>query len=388
MRWRSGILHLLLVTTLSVSLVAAVGPSAASASSLTEAQQKLQEEEAQLKADKAKLAAISSQYYHTLAQLNVDRDNLRVTQDQIAVLNQRISNTKAEENQTQVKLTATQQHLAADHATLASALQGFQTTGTGGLLAVLFSAQNFQDFVSRMDLVAELFDADLGVVHQVSNQEKALAALKSQLLAQEAQLNALDSQKTAQAASLQHETAALQSEAAQLIAEKSSAQASVGQDQADAQATQDLIASLESAGTGQSIGDIHFIWPVHGPITSPFGMRLDPITHEYALHAGIDIGVPTGTPIQAAAAGTVILAGWVTGYGYTVVLDHGDGITTLYAHQSRILVQDGEAVAQGEVIGLAGMTGWATGPHVHFEIRIAAKPVNPIGYLPPGGNQG
>lgn len=388
MRWRSGVLHLLLAVTLSVSLVAAVGPSTASASSLTAAQQKLKDQEAQLQADKAKLASITSQYNHTLAQLNVDRDNLRVTLDQIAVINQEITADKAEENATQVKLVTTQHTLAADDATLTSALQGFQTTGTGGLLAVLFSAQNFQDFVTRMDLVGELFNADLGVVHQVSIQEKTLTALKAQLLSQEAQLASLGTQKTAQAASLTHETAALQAEAQQLIAEKSNAQASVGQDQADAQATQDLISSLESSGTGQSIGNIHFIWPVHGPITSPFGMRVDPITHKYSLHAGIDIGVPTGTPIHAAAAGTVILAGWVTGYGYTVVLDHGDGITTLYAHQSRILVHDGETVSQGEVIGQAGMTGWATGPHVHFEIRIAAKPVNPIGYLPPGGNRG
>jgi murein DD-endopeptidase MepM/ murein hydrolase activator NlpD len=118
------------------------------------------------------------------------------------------------------------------------------------------------------------------------------------------------------------------------------------------------------------------IWPVNGPITSPFGPRWG------GFHPGIDIGVPMGTPIHAAAAGTVIWCGWETGYGNLVVIDHHNGLATAYAHQSRIAVSCNQDVGQGQVIGYVGCTGFCTGPHLHFEVRVNGTPVDPLGYLP------
>jgi murein DD-endopeptidase MepM/ murein hydrolase activator NlpD len=117
------------------------------------------------------------------------------------------------------------------------------------------------------------------------------------------------------------------------------------------------------------------IWPVNGPITSPFGPRWG------GFHPGIDIGAATGTPIAAAAAGTVIWCGWQSGYGNLVVIDHHNGIATAYAHQSRIAVACNQEVGQGQVIGYVGCTGFCTGPHLHFEVRLNGSPVDPLGYL-------
>ena len=117
------------------------------------------------------------------------------------------------------------------------------------------------------------------------------------------------------------------------------------------------------------------IWPVNGPVTSPFGMRWG------KLHPGIDIGVPTGTPIHAAASGTVAIAGWVSGYGNYTCIDHGGGFATCYGHQETIYVSVGEHVTQGQVIGLVDCTGYCFGPHLHFEVRINGTPVDPMGYL-------
>jgi murein DD-endopeptidase MepM/ murein hydrolase activator NlpD len=117
-----------------------------------------------------------------------------------------------------------------------------------------------------------------------------------------------------------------------------------------------------------------FIWPVNGPITSGFGIRWG------RLHAGVDIGVGFGTAIHAAAAGTVIYAGWLGGYGNLVVIDHGNGLATAYAHQQQIYVFSG-TVAQGQTIGEVGSTGNSTGPHLHFEVRVNGSPVDPLGYL-------
>jgi murein DD-endopeptidase MepM/ murein hydrolase activator NlpD len=118
------------------------------------------------------------------------------------------------------------------------------------------------------------------------------------------------------------------------------------------------------------------IWPVNGPVTSPFGWRWG------RMHQGIDIGAPTGTPIHAAAAGTILYCGWEEGYGNLVVIDHGGDLATAYGHQSAIAVTCGQYVAQGQVIGYVGCTGHCTGPHLHFEVRVNGEPVDPLGYLP------
>ena len=117
------------------------------------------------------------------------------------------------------------------------------------------------------------------------------------------------------------------------------------------------------------------IWPVSGPVTSPFGYRWG------RLHAGIDIGVPYGTPIHAAASGTVVLAGWTGGYGNYTCIDHGGGMATCYGHQSSYAVSSGARVSQGQVIGYVGNTGHSFGAHLHFEVRINGNPVDPLGYL-------
>jgi len=127
-----------------------------------------------------------------------------------------------------------------------------------------------------------------------------------------------------------------------------------------------------SATTSSSAG---LIWPVSGPVTSPFGWRWG------RLHEGIDIGVSYGTPIHAAASGTVIYCGWESGYGNLTVLDHGGNLATAYGHQSSIAVGCGQHVAQGDVIGYVGSTGHSTGPHLHFEVRVNGSPVDPMGYL-------
>ncbi len=122
----------------------------------------------------------------------------------------------------------------------------------------------------------------------------------------------------------------------------------------------------------------NMIRPCPGPITSPFGYRVHPITKVYKLHTGVDIGAPTGTSIKAAASGTVVMTGWMGAYGYAVVVDHGGGVSTLYGHCSKILCKKGDRVNQGETIARVGSTGYSTGPHLHFEKRVNGKPVNPM----------
>ncbi|HHV71257.1 MAG TPA: peptidoglycan DD-metalloendopeptidase family protein [Clostridia bacterium] len=127
--------------------------------------------------------------------------------------------------------------------------------------------------------------------------------------------------------------------------------------------------SLPSRGGGT------FIWPVQGSITSPYGSRGG------RMHQGIDIGAKAGTPVKAAGSGVVTEAGWRNGYGYTVIINHGGGITTLYGHNSKLLVSAGDTVSKGQVIAYVGSTGSSTGPHLHFEVRSGGRAVNPLNYF-------
>ncbi len=150
---------------------------------------------------------------------------------------------------------------------------------------------------------------------------------------------------------------------------------------------QSMIANL-SKKTGQpqvKVSSTGFIWPIRGPITSPFGYRIHPIFKSRIFHSGIDIGGPNGGAIKASNDGRVIFSGWYGGYGKVVILDHGvingQPITTLYAHMSSILVSNGQNVTKGQTIGREGSTGYSTGPHCHFEVRVNGKPTNPLSYI-------
>jgi murein DD-endopeptidase MepM/ murein hydrolase activator NlpD len=134
---------------------------------------------------------------------------------------------------------------------------------------------------------------------------------------------------------------------------------------------------------GRSVGDTGTGWvrPTDGWLSSPFGNRIHPILKTARLHAGVDLAAPTGTPIVASRGGTVTFVGWMSGYGYTVIVFHGGGLATLYAHLSAFSVEDGQYIAQGGRLGSVGMTGTATGPHLHFEVRTNGVPQNPCGYI-------
>jgi murein DD-endopeptidase MepM/ murein hydrolase activator NlpD len=134
-------------------------------------------------------------------------------------------------------------------------------------------------------------------------------------------------------------------------------------------------AAAASVSTPRAVSSSGFIWPVHGVVTSGFGWRWG------RMHEGIDIAVGSGTPVVSAASGTVIVAGWMGGYGNLVVVDHGNGVATAYGHNTSVTVGVGQTVAQGQLIAYSGNTGHSTGPHVHFEVRVNGAAVDPFGYL-------
>ena len=267
-----------------------------------------------------------------------------------------------------------------------------------GTIDLILQAKSFQDVLDELNYLGLLAKADNTIATQVQTAKIQVAAARKktaavrQTVEDEAnKINAYVQQEAFLRSSLLANQGKLAGAKAgkshALLATQSQEQEAVKESDAIQAASAAIEAKIKAseAGSGDGSGGATtvatpsaagLIWPVQGPITSPFGPRWG------SFHPGIDIGVPEGTPIHAAAAGTVIYCGWESGYGNLVVIDHHNGLATAYGHQSKIEVSCNQNVAQGQVIGLSGCTGFCTGPHVHFEVRVNGTPVDPLGYLP------
>jgi murein DD-endopeptidase MepM/ murein hydrolase activator NlpD len=253
-----------------------------------------------------------------------------------------------------------------------------------GLIDLLLNAENFAAFLDRKYYMQKIAQQDKALLSQLRdktvqlNQQKR--RLDLELLHQRqaiAEINGLRSVLSSQA----REEASLRSK--YLSDARYYARLENELLRESARVTSNIRALLArpqyKTPIKQSTG--RFIWPMRGPLTSHFGYRYHPIHRYRARHTGIDISRPTGTPIVAADGGRVIAAGWQQGYGKAVVILHGRGLATLYGHMSRISVSVGQSVSQGQHIGACGSTGYSTGSHLHFEVRVGGSPVNPLGYL-------
>jgi len=266
------------------------------------------------------------------------------------------------------------------------------------LVAFALGATSFADLVNHLDLLdrigredervaSSLDDARLALDRARSRTERSrataaqsVAVIASSTEAQRVTRDRVAAQRDALAAAegakrsaldgAREDRASFIAEAKGLAAESAALAARI----AAAQSAATTSASGPAAPPPAS-GDAVLSWPVSGPVTSGFGSRWG------RMHEGIDIAVGSGTPVRAAAAGTVVYAGSMGGYGNVVVIDHGNGLSTAYAHNSSLGVQQGSTVGSGSVIALSGSTGHSTGPHVHFEVRVNGVPVDPLGYL-------
>ena len=257
---------------------------------------------------------------------------------------------------------------------------------------VILGASNLADLVDRLDYVNQVGSADERIATSVGRAKEAARAAREatrklrgvvagETRAVRARTEQVRAIRNELVSSRQQLVAARSTKRVSLVKVRASEREEVSEAQALEQVSAALGAQIQAAQSASSYSPpasrsaSGFIWPVSGPVTSPFGMRWG------RMHTGIDIGVPYGTPIRAAASGQVIYAGWMDGYGNLVFIDHGRGISTGYAHQSSIAVSNGQAVTQGQVIGYVGCTGHCFGPHLHFEVRVNGTPVDPLGYL-------
>lgn len=256
----------------------------------------------------------------------------------------------------------------------------------------LLSSQSFGDLMDRYTYYRSALTADTDLINQVQSlrdavetqrsaieaQRQSIVAAKNRLQTDRATLAKKRSSKRSALGSLKSLISQKHSAVARIETQK--AQLKMGIAENERESAQ--IATLLQAATGHSaIGGGQLLWPAVGPVTSPFGWRIHPIFHTREFHPGIDIGAPYGATVSAADAGIVEFAGTMSGYGNVLVIDHGGGLATLYAHLSAYSVSVGQEVGRGAPIANVGCTGWCTGPHLHFEVRISGRPVDPMPFL-------
>jgi len=311
----------------------------------------------------------------------------------------------------EMQLAAAQRSLARHNAALQRRLVDAYENGELGYLQVLLASRSFSEFVERWDDIGFLIAANERTIRERRHLEKQVARMQATLENDAAtlddenareqrtrtQLQALESQRQNLVAITdrirQHHAVAVveleessqqqESQLESLIVERQREEAAALEAAREAARRAAQLAGTAISGEVPSGSPGDLSWPVSGPITSPFGMRLDPVSGAFTrMHTGIDIGAPEDATIVAAAAGRVILANWTDGgYGNLVVIDHGNGLSTLYAHCSKIYVSIGQDVQRGQAIAAVGATGHATGPHVHFEVRLGGQPVDPTSRL-------
>lgn len=255
--------------------------------------------------------------------------------------------------------------------------------GQTSYLDLLLSSKGIMEFVSNYFLIEEISAADAELLETVNNEKKYNKKLKEALETKKLVLEASRETREKNNISLANMAIIKNSRLQQLSEDELQLQRQIEEYQKEITEIETEIRLLALANVSVQYVGGTMAWPVPGytRITSQFGMRTHPITGVYKLHTGVDIGAPMGATFISANDGLVTYAGMNRAYGNMVIIDHGGGITTLYAHGSEILVQAGDTVFQGTPVLKVGSTGYSTGPHAHFEVRINGEYIQPLDYI-------
>ncbi len=400
-------------------------------------QQKLNRINQEISAAKNQLSAAQAEVSSLTGQINALDSQISATSAQIAQTQAQISQTRSNIQVKVQELDAKSAEIVQQNDNLNERLSAMYKNGEAGYLEVLLGSTSFSELLTNIDMITRIYEQDEEFMQQLQVQYDELADMKRELEALEAQLQAQEAQLQSQKAALQSnrsQVAGLRAQAQQNVAaqnaliddlnssaasitaliraeeaaakkaaqEKAAREAAAAQQKADnsaAKASNTAKAASSSTSKSYSGGVTSYTAPASSStiisgngtfclpapqytrLSSPFGYRIHPISHVRKLHTGIDFGAPANSPAVAGADGVVIYAGWYNGYGNTVVISHGNGISTLYAHNNSLCVTKGQSVKRGQQIAYIGSTGNSTGPHCHFEVRINGTPVNPAPYL-------
>ncbi len=357
-----------------------------SENNLTDLQTQQQDLQNQLNESNEQLEEVQSQLSENLQQIEKLDEKIQESESKITELDAQVSQLQAEISDIQAKLEVAEKNYEKQKDIMEKRLIAIYESGDTNYIDVLLKSSDLSEFLSNYYLISEITSLDRELLDEVETEKKEIELSKQKLEKNQASLATALQTQTQTATVLQNTKTLRENYIARLSDEEKAKQAQIDEITAAYEAVNNQILELAKQGLDTAyIGGV-LAWPVPGytKITSNYGMRVHPITGQYKLHTGVDISAPIGANFVAANDGIVTKAEYNTAYGNMVIIDHGGGISTLYAHGSEILVTVGQTVKRNEAILKVGSTGYSTGPHAHFEVRINGVVTNPIEYITNG----
>ncbi len=317
------------------------------------------------------------------SRLEALRRNVRVTDTQINDNEKKIRQARERLQKLSTKLQELEYDLNKRRDATTARLRYLQRQQLQRWWVTLLSSQDLNQFADRRRQIERIYNRDRKLLADLTQKSNQVEKQRNQITSQRNEVELLTQKLKYQKSNIEAEVVAQQNTIERLKSDRqalSQAEDRLAED--SRRLSQIILAKVQPydglilpPGTGQ------LMYPTIGPVTSNFGWRTHPILGTERFHAGIDFGADYGSLIYASAEGRVIYADWYGGYGNAVIIDHGNGMTTLYAHCSELYVKDGDVVAKGQPIATVGSTGFSTGPHLHFELRANGEPIDPSAYL-------
>lgn len=377
MKMRRKSLATLLIMVFFISAVLPVY-----ADELEETRRQLEAISRNIDATQSKVTSVKKQESSIMGQIQSLEKEISSTENQITATEDRIAFLEDSIVATQADIEETEQNLKEKSELLSERLVVLHEQGEVTYLEVLLSATDFKDFLTRYEMVNSIIEQDVDLIASINQDKQDLEMRKSDLEVKKKELENALKQQESMRAQLDEQKAEKKQILASVQNERAAFEKALQELEETSRQLEQMIRQLQG-GSSEALGTGVYTWPTPGftTITSPYGMRYHPILKTRKMHTGVDIGAPMSATIVAADSGKVIHAGWMGGYGQVIVIDHGNGVSTLYAHQSAFLVGNGATVSKGQAIGKVGSTGWSTGPHLHFEVRINGSYTDPMPYI-------
>ncbi len=338
-------------------------------------EREMAEKEQQLKDVKAKEKSVMNE-------LEAIEADLAEAESELAKLERQLAAVRGQIVVVQSELKKAEANVELRNDLLGRRIRAIHENGTVSYLEVLLSATSFADFVNRYELLQQIIRSDAAILEEVREEKALIEEKKAELEEKRSELSRLTSAAASQKRTIEARASDRERALDQLQSDKDAYEKALDELEAKSKQLEKIIRDLQAKNNQDAPSKGSYMWPVSGRITSPFGMRYHPVLKTYRLHTGIDIAASSGTSVKASNSGTVLSSGWMGAYGYAVIIDHGGGISTLYAHHSSNLVRTGDKVLRGDVIARVGSTGLSTGPHLHFEVRVNGVPEDPMKWLP------
>lgn len=352
----------------------------------TDLQTQRNELQNQLNNANGELEEVQSNLSENLKQIEKLDKRIETAEVQLGEQESKITELKKSINEIETELDTVSEKYDKQKELFKQRLVAVYEAGETRYLDILLKSRSLSDFLSSYYIITELAEIDNNLINELEEKKKTIDLSKQKLEKEKNELAIIVENQTRVARTLQNTKKMRESFIEKLSDEEKKLQSKIDEINTQYEEVNRQILALAQQGIDTQYIGGKLEWPVPGytRITSKYEMRVHPITGQYKLHTGVDIGAPEGVNFVAANDGIVIKAGKNTAYGNMVIIDHGGGISTLYAHGSEILVELGQSVKRGDTILKVGSTGYSTGPHAHFEVRINGVTTDPLPYITNG----